>query len=161
MAINSSGTKVLSFVRSVWQDFVNTNGFDAHVVSDIQIISAVPGFVECSLKLQKHHLNRMGNLHGGCIAALTDLGGSLALASRGLFISGVSIDMNQTFLQSGGTLGSSILLHAKCDRLGSNIAFTSVDFLTSSNEVFAKGRHTKFVRNALGDPRNCLDLAED
>ncbi|EPX71131.1 acyl-CoA thioesterase [Schizosaccharomyces octosporus yFS286] len=158
MATNPGSSKVLTFVRSVWQDFRNSNGFDACLLGDIQILRAIPGFVECSLKLENRHLNRMGNLHGGCIAALTDLGGSLALASRGLFVSGVSIDMNQTFLKSGGTLGSQILLHAKCDRLGSNIAFTSVDFLTEAKETFAKGRHTKFVRNALNDPRNCFDL---
>ncbi|EPY53675.1 acyl-CoA thioesterase [Schizosaccharomyces cryophilus OY26] len=158
MTTYPGSSRVLSFVRSVWQDFKNSNGFDAYLLGDIQVLSAVPGFVECSLKLENYHLNRMGNLHGGCIAALTDLGGSLALASRGLFVSGVSIDMNQTFLKSGGTLGSQILFHAKCDRLGSNIAFTSVDFLTETQETFAKGRHTKFVRNALNDPRNSLDL---
>lgn len=35
-------------------------------------------------------------LHGGVIASLVDTMGSLALASRGLYMTGVSIDMSQT-----------------------------------------------------------------
>ncbi|EEB05878.1 acyl-CoA thioesterase [Schizosaccharomyces japonicus yFS275] len=159
--MSAKPSRVLSFVRSVWKDFLDTEAFDYHLLSTLQVTRAVPGLVECSLELQKYHLNRMGRLHGGCIAALTDLGGGLALASRGLFSSGVSIDMNQTFLATGGGLGSRIFIHAKCDRLGSNIAFTSVDFLNESLKVFAKGRHTKFVKGSLGDPRNQLDLDDE
>jgi len=33
-------------------------------------------------------------VHGGAIACMVDLGGSLAVASRGLFTTGVSTDLN-------------------------------------------------------------------
>lgn len=33
-------------------------------------------------------------IHGGTIASMVDLGGSLAVASMGLFATGVSTDMN-------------------------------------------------------------------
>ncbi|THY46858.1 WD40 repeat-like protein [Aureobasidium pullulans] len=38
--------------------------------------------------------NRLNILHGGTIASMVDLGGSLAVASRGLFATGVSTDLN-------------------------------------------------------------------
>lgn len=40
--------------------------------------------------------NRLKILHGGTIASLVDLGGSLAVASMGLFATGVSTDLNGT-----------------------------------------------------------------
>jgi acyl-coenzyme A thioesterase 13 len=40
--------------------------------------------------------NRLNILHGGTIASMVDLGGSLAVASRGLFATGVSTDLNGT-----------------------------------------------------------------
>lgn len=39
-------------------------------------------------------------LHGGVIASLVDTMGSLALASRGMYMTGVSIDMSQTCVPS-------------------------------------------------------------
>lgn len=38
--------------------------------------------------------NRLHILHGGTIASMVDLGGSLAVASMGLFGTGVSTDLN-------------------------------------------------------------------
>ncbi|KAL8921872.1 MAG: hypothetical protein Q9208_005476 [Pyrenodesmia sp. 3 TL-2023] len=38
--------------------------------------------------------NRLGTLHGGTIASMVDLGGSLAVASKGLFSTGVSTDLS-------------------------------------------------------------------
>lgn len=41
--------------------------------------------------------NRLQIIHGGTIASMVDLGGSLAVASRGLFATGVSTDLNGEF----------------------------------------------------------------
>lgn len=38
--------------------------------------------------------NRLNILHGGTIASMVDLGGSLAVASMGLYATGVSTDLN-------------------------------------------------------------------
>lgn len=38
--------------------------------------------------------NRLKIIHGGTIASMVDLGGSLAVASKGLFATGVSTDLN-------------------------------------------------------------------
>jgi len=39
---------------------------------------------------------------------MTDIGGSLAVASRGLFATGVSTDLSVTYLNSGGKIGDTI-----------------------------------------------------
>jgi acyl-coenzyme A thioesterase PaaI-like protein len=47
---------------------------------------------------------------------MVDLGGSLALASRGLFSTGVSTDLNVTYLNSGGKVGDMIRGEVVCDK---------------------------------------------
>jgi hypothetical protein len=51
--------------------------------------------------------------------ALVDLGGSLAVASRGLFATGVSTDLNVTYLSSGGKIGDLIKAEVTCDKCAS------------------------------------------
>ncbi|KAL2360637.1 hypothetical protein RJZ56_006500 [Blastomyces dermatitidis] len=88
---------------------------------------------------------------------MVDLGGSLALASRGLFSTGVSTDINVTYLNSGGKIGDKILAEVTCDKFGKTLAFTSIKFTNSQNEIFARGSHTKFVALAYKDPKNIVD----
>lgn len=47
---------------------------------------------------------------------MVDLGGSLVLASRGLYSTGVSTDLNVTYLNSGGKVGDTIRGEAVCDK---------------------------------------------
>lgn len=47
---------------------------------------------------------------------MVDLGGSLAVASRGLFATGVSTDLNVTYLNSGGKIGDIIRAEVTCDK---------------------------------------------
>lgn len=68
------------------------------------------------LDIEKEHTNRLGILHGGTIASMVDLGGSLAVASRGLFSTGVSTDLNVTYLNSGGKIGDLIQGEVVCDK---------------------------------------------
>ena len=58
----------------------------------------------------------MNILHGGTIASMVDLGGSLAVASRGLFATGVSTDLNVTYLSSGGKIGDLVKAEVSCDK---------------------------------------------
>lgn len=60
--------------------------------------------------------NRLNILHGGTLACLTDLGGSLAVASRGLFATGVSTDLSVTYLSSGGKVGDLLRAEVSCDK---------------------------------------------
>ena len=62
----------------------------------MRITGARPGTVNFELDIQKEHTNRLNILHGGTLACMTDIGGSFAVASRGLFATGVSTDLNGT-----------------------------------------------------------------
>ncbi|CAN9080954.1 unnamed protein product [Alternaria alternata] len=88
---------------------------------------------------------------------MVDLGGSLAVASRGLFATGVSTDLNVTYLSSGGKIGDLIKAEVTCDKFGKTLAFTSIVFSNNKGEVFARGSHTKYVALAWKDPNNIVE----
>lgn len=62
----------------------------------MKIISASPGKVTSEMIVQQHQTNRLTSLHGGLIASLVDTMGSLALSTKGLWLTGVSTDINIT-----------------------------------------------------------------
>jgi acyl-coenzyme A thioesterase 13 len=41
--------------------------------------------------------------------------------------------------------------------VGKTLAFTSINFLNSKGEVFARGSHTKYVALAWKDPNNIVE----
>lgn len=143
-----------------------------------RVTAASPGKVLFELPIQKEHTNRLGILHGGTIASMVDLGGSLALASRGLFSTGVSTDLNVTYLNSGGKVGDLIRGEVVCDKcksggqtsihpkprlteslrsVGKTLAFTSIKFINKDDQIVARGSHTKYVAIAQKDPQNIID----
>ncbi|RUP45809.1 hypothetical protein BC936DRAFT_147707 [Jimgerdemannia flammicorona] len=93
-------SKIPSFVRSVWQNFIDSGGFDARILSGMKIVHAEQGRVKCEFVVEKKHLNRVETVHGGLVSTVmqVDVGGSLAVASQGLFATGVSTDLNVTFV---------------------------------------------------------------
>ncbi|KAK9480796.1 HotDog domain-containing protein [Lipomyces japonicus] len=148
----------LPFVRSVWKSFLSTSGLEPALLPNLKLTDAVPGLVKMELTIEKEHTNRLEILHGGTIASLVDLGGSLAVSSRGLFSTGVSTDLNVTYLSSGGKIGDHVLIESRCHKLGKTLAFTTVEFYKpSTKELLARGTHTKYVANALKDPKNKLE----
>ncbi|KAI5306969.1 hypothetical protein KEM56_006043 [Ascosphaera pollenicola] len=94
------------------------------------------------------------DVHSNILAV--DLGGSLAVASRGLYATGVSTDLNVTYLRSGGKIGEKILgfQEATCDKFGKTLAFTTIQFKNEKDDLVARGSHTKYVTQAWKDPNN-------
>ena len=78
---------------------------------------------------------------------MVDLGGSLAVASKGLSATGVSTDLNVTYVNPGGKVGDEIFAEAKCDKMGKTLAFTSIVFRDEKGGLVARGSHTKYVLN--------------
>ncbi|KIW88984.1 uncharacterized protein Z519_10468 [Cladophialophora bantiana CBS 173.52] len=120
----------------------------------MRITAAEPGKVNFELPIEKQHTNRLGILHGATLATMVDTSGSLALASRGLYSTGVSTDLNVTYLNAGGKIGDLIKGEVICDKFGKTLAYTSVKFMNKNNEIVARGSHTKFVALAWKDERN-------
>ncbi|KAI0469174.1 thioesterase [Xylaria cf. heliscus] len=140
----------LRFVRSVLKSFMVQSGLEPRLlgVNQIRVTYAVEGKVNFELDITKDHTNRLGMLHGGTIASMVDLGGSLAVASTGLYETGVSTDLNVTYMKSGGRVGNKIKATAICDKIGSTMAFTSVTFRDQYGYPAARGSHTKYIKLA-------------
>lgn len=123
----------------------------------LRVTSADPGRVDFELDIQEHHTNRLNILHGGTIASMVDLGGSLAVASRGLFATGVSTDLCVTYLNSGGQVGDKLRATVLCDKFGKSLAYTSIQFTNSKGDIAARGSHTKYISLAWKDPNNIVE----
>ncbi|KAH8154235.1 uncharacterized protein LAJ45_02003 [Morchella importuna] len=151
-----AATPALKFVRSVWTSFLESSGLEPRLLQNLKLTHAEPGKVSFELAVEKQHTNRLGILHGGTIASMVDLGGSLAVASKGLYSTGVSTDINVTYLASGGPVGNKVRAEVTCDKFGKTLAFTSVKFWNEKDEVFARGSHTKYVKLAWEDKNNIV-----
>ncbi|KAI0879995.1 Thioesterase/thiol ester dehydrase-isomerase [Annulohypoxylon maeteangense] len=139
----------LQLVRSVMKSFIKESGLEPRLLGPhFRVTDAVAGKVDFELDIAKDHTNRLKILHGGTIASMVDLGGSLAVASMGLYATGVSTDLNVTYLSSGGKVGDKISGTAICDMMGRRLAYTSVTFRNAAGELAARGSHTKYVANA-------------
>ncbi|GAB7345703.1 hypothetical protein MBLNU457_3979t1 [Dothideomycetes sp. NU457] len=136
---------------------MKNSGLEPRLLNGLKVTAARPGVVNFELPIEKQHTNRLNILHGGTLASMTDIGGSLAVASRGLFATGVSTDLNVTYLNSGGKIGDTIRAEVQCDKFGKTLAYTSIRFTNDANELVARGSHTKYVSFAWKDPNNITD----
>jgi len=57
-------------------------------------------------------------LHGGVILSLTDTMGSLAVATRGQWMTGVSTDVSASFIKPGGGLSDEVFMESKVVGMG-------------------------------------------
>ncbi|KAF5385677.1 hypothetical protein D9757_005517 [Collybiopsis confluens] len=133
---------------------------------------AVPGEVTASLKIESYNLvitvvvdavNRVGyskTVHGGLVMSLTDTLGSLAVATKGYWMTGVSTDIGTSFVRPAGRPGD--VLHAKAvlTGIGKSLAYTRVDFTNAAGELVAYGYHTKYVGKSSFHDKN-VKFSED
>ncbi|PMD22915.1 acyl-coenzyme A thioesteras-like protein 13 [Hyaloscypha hepaticicola] len=148
----------LRFVRSVLKSFQAESGLEPRLFGEnIRVTAAEPGRVDFELDIKKEHTNRLNIIHGGTIASMVDLGGSLAVASRGLYATGVSTDLNVTYLNSGGQVGDVLKAVVTCDKFGKTLAYTSIKFTNAKGELAARGSHTKYVALAWKHPENIVE----
>ncbi|GAA6000665.1 PaaI family thioesterase [Rhodotorula paludigena] len=148
------------FVQSVWASFHRQQGHDFNSFGHLVVKDAKPGKVWAEMEVKKHQVNRLGGLHGGLIASLVDTGGSLALASKGLYMTGVSTDMSQTFVR-GAKLGETVRLQSEVINLGKTLAFTRVELHSAATgKLLAYGSHTKYIADARKSEKNVV-FSED
>ncbi|KEZ42187.1 hypothetical protein SAPIO_CDS6258 [Scedosporium apiospermum] len=138
------------FVRAVWRSFMVDSGLEGRLLGEhFRIKEAAAGKVTFELDIKRQHTNRLGTLHGGCIASMVDLGGSLAVASMGRFATGVSTDINVSYISVAGRVGDTVTGTATCEKIGKTLAYTMVHFWNSKGELAARGSHTKYVAGTL------------
>ncbi|ELQ38292.1 hypothetical protein OOU_Y34scaffold00546g11 [Pyricularia oryzae Y34] len=134
----------VDFVNAVLRSFMKESGLEPRLLG----------------ASSKDHTNRMKAIHGGTLASMVDLGGSLAVASMGLYSTGVSTDLNVTYLSSGGVAGDKLTGTATCDKIGKTLAYTTVTFNNAKGELAARGSHTKFVAKAWPTKQGLFELPE-
>ncbi|GAA6055135.1 hypothetical protein JCM3770_007459 [Rhodotorula araucariae] len=148
------------FTQAVWRAFQAQKGHDANSFGHLVVTDAKPGRVWAEMKVERHQINRLSGLHGGLIASLVDTMGSLALASRGLYMTGVSTDMSQTFVR-GAKLGETVRIQSELVNMGKTLAYTRIELHSAeSGKLLAFGSHTKYIADALKSPRN-VTLSDD
>ncbi|KAF9128347.1 hypothetical protein BGW39_005156 [Mortierella sp. 14UC] len=136
----------LQHVKRVWTNFLSQGGYDAYALSGLKLVSANKGSCLCELDVAPQHLNRLGGCHGGLLSTIVDVGGSLAIAAEEMHATGVSTDLNVSFV-SGAKLGDKLSINSRCDKIGGTLAYTTVE-ISVGDKVVALGRHTKYVRLA-------------
>ncbi|KAF9348202.1 hypothetical protein BGX34_002622 [Mortierella sp. NVP85] len=136
----------LNHCRKVWTNFLSAGGFDMQALSGLKLVSASKGSILCELDVGKEHLNRLGGCHGGLLSTIVDIGGSLAIAAEDMHATGVSTDLNVSFISSA-KMGDKLTIDSRCDKVGGTLAYTSVE-IKVGDKLVALGRHTKFVRLA-------------
>ncbi|WFD34102.1 hypothetical protein MCUN1_000934 [Malassezia cuniculi] len=142
----------LRFVRAVKNSMLEIGGHDAVNSRRFEVLKAMPGRIEGTFLIEKENLNRARTLHGGMIATLVDTAGSLAVASRGLFRTGVSTDLSSTFVRAGGTAGETINVIGEVINMGRTLAYTRVELRHSvTGDILAYGSHTKYIRGCADE----------
>lgn len=101
----------------------------------MRITAAEPGRVNFELPIEQHHTNRLGILHGATLATMVDTSGSLALASRGLYSTGVSTDLSVTYLNAGGRIGDLVKGEVICDKCKSFVPLTQMNVWLGLNKT--------------------------
>jgi acyl-coenzyme A thioesterase 13 len=137
--------KRLNDSKALLGPFVSAGRFDAcletagMIITDISEAGAV-----CEVVVSKALTNNYGTLHGGVIAMLVDVVGTIALLGRDPSRAGVSIDMNQTFM-SAARPGDRIVALGSVVKYGGRLGFTHVELRrgSASGPLLASGRHTK------------------
>ncbi|KAJ3754835.1 thioesterase thiol ester dehydrase-isomerase [Lentinula raphanica] len=132
-------TACLRFTRRVWQSFITNKGHDAQCFPNLVVHRAIPGEVNATLKIETY------NLHGGLILSMTDTLGSLAVASKGFWMTGVSTDIGTSFVRPAGKPGDVLHVKAMLTALGKSLAYTRVEFTNPAGDLVAYGYHTKYV----------------
>ncbi|TKY88992.1 hypothetical protein EX895_002233 [Sporisorium graminicola] len=155
MAVGPQPSACLRFVQRICRGFQTASGHDALTIPQLRIHHATPGTIRGTFQIGAHNLNRLGTLHGGCIATLTDTLGSLAIASKGLYSTGVSTDINTTYVKAAGTKGDTINVEGTVISMGKTLAFTRMELRHPvTDTLLAYGSHTKFIGRAMGHAEN-------
>ncbi|KAN0064350.1 hypothetical protein ACQY0O_002545 [Thecaphora frezii] len=145
----------LRFVQRICRSFQKQSGHDAATIPQLRILTSTPGSITGTFAIQRHNLNRLGTLHGGCLATLTDTLGSLAIASHGFYSTGVSTDLHTTYVKSAGSEGDEIKVSGQVVGIGKTLAFTRVEMRHPiTDALLAYGSHTKFIGKTHQHPEN-------
>ena len=100
---------------------------------------------ELTLPVSEQVVNMVGTLHGGAIATLVDVAGTIAImAADQEHRPGVTTDLNVSYF-AAGRLGDTVTARARTLKSGKTLAFVSVHLSNQDGTLLAHGRMTKFM----------------
>ncbi|KAL7750755.1 hypothetical protein RI367_003712 [Sorochytrium milnesiophthora] len=143
----NSDAEATEYLQMWWDRMRDKHGFTWMTMADLKIahVDHKKHTVTVELLVEEKHGNAMGNLHGGMTSTLVDVVGSMSIIVAGHPTSGVTTDLCISCLR-GAPIGTTLQIHAYCQRLGRQMAFTSIDLLDkATGKMIASGRHTKFL----------------
>ncbi len=126
--------------------FVEKDAFARHL--GIELVEYGDGRATARLRVEAHHLNSAGTLHGGAIFSLADAAFSAAANSHGVLA--LSIDASISYFQAlrSGTLTAEAHEVARSPRLATYL----IDVKDGSGALIAHFRGTVYRRSAtIGD----------
>lgn len=120
-------------------------GFDA-ALQGLHLVDARDGLAVLTLPVGEATVNMVGTLHGGAIATLVDVAGTLAIMTADREQRpGVTTDLNVSYFAAAAP-PHTVRAEAKVLRAGRTLAFVEVDLREDgSNKLLAQGRMTKFM----------------
>lgn len=93
--------------------------------------------------------------------SLTDTLGSLAVASKGHFMTGVSTDIGTSFTKPAGGVGDTLYGNAVVTAMGKSLAYTRVDFMNEKGTLVAYGRMSFLsYETHISRPKTVLSYAD-
>lgn len=120
-------------------------GYDSSLVG-MELLEVEGGRARVRLPVSQAVQNAKGALHGGAVATLVDVVGTLAIMSADReHRPGVSTDLNVSWF-SPALAGSNVLVEATVLKSGRTLAFVQVDLRREEDgALVAQGRMTKFL----------------
>lgn len=121
------------------------HGFD-RAFPGMELVEAGKGHARLRLPVDEPVHNLSGTLHGGAIATLVDIAGTLAIITADRDgRSGVTTDLNISYF-SPGLSGQAVVADAQVLKNGKTLAFVTVDVRRQNDNVLvAQGRMTKYM----------------
>ena len=122
-----------------------TMGFEKALVG-MTLDEVEAGTATIKLEVSDAVCNMVGTLHGGAIATLVDVAGTVAIMSQDRDgRPGVTTALNTSYFAAGRP-GETVLAKATALKTGKTLAFVSVDLVeASSGKLLAQGRMTKYM----------------
>lgn len=110
---------------------------------EVTRVDVEKGEIDAVFEVTEQWSNVYNTCHGGAIATLVDVVGSMALLAKDPTRAGVSIELSVSYL-SAAKAGEKVMCTAKALRVGKKLGFSSVELrLVSNNQLIATGKHTK------------------
>ena len=121
-----------------------TPGFDA-ALAGMSLAGTGQGQAVVLLPVGPEVVNAVGTLHGGAIATLVDVAGTVAIMSADeQQRPGVTTDLNVSYFAAGKP-GTTVRAEARVLKSGKTLAFVEVDLKDEAGKLLAQGRMTKFM----------------